>query len=263
MLLNLFSHLALLSPALGLGFSPQLSQGPQSQHPLEIDLGFPDEFLKFSVHELLRSPESFEYITGPLHLNAPRLVQLFNETSNGPRVITEGEKYLLRLEGVKFMDITEQPNLGRVNALRSGFAERKHISGEIELPTHISNVGFIQSMYDALNATQAKEDIKKLSSFWTRNYRSPWGLASSNWIYHTVSEVRWFPERCLISQLTPSCSSSSQITLTPSWFGHPYENSTTLSSRTALSPVWKPRLPPPPSSPSQCALSSSLHTKIL
>ncbi len=180
--------LSLLNSVLSLGLHYDETKA-SLQVPIALGEHGEVEQLMFSVEQLLQSPESYSHITGPLNLRSRRLVQLFNETANSPRWITEGDKYWLRLQGVKFMDVTDHSRLGSLNQLRQEFVPSRKIDYKTSLPTHPFNVDYIQRTFDSLNTTDLKLDIAKLSSFWNRNYRSPWGLASSNWIYESAENV--------------------------------------------------------------------------
>jgi len=91
----------------------------------------------------------------------------------------------MKKDGIQFMDVSDHMHLGQLNAQRltdASFAQAP--SSEINVKT--------ASMLDDLEEAipNMRGDIVKLSSFWTRNYRSPWGLMSSNWVYDHVAEVR-------------------------------------------------------------------------
>ena len=99
--------------------------------------------------------------------------------------MTEGDKLRLKKAGHDFMDITDHPDLGQRNSLRA------------RVKTDLPSVGltketksFTRAMMDDLDDKHLRADIAKLSSFWNRNYRSPWGLLSSNWIHDQVEAVR-------------------------------------------------------------------------
>lgn len=106
-----------------------------------------------------------------------------NSLFTEPRV-TEGDKLRLHKSGYDFMDITDHPDLGKLNAQlsrSSSFAPMPGLSGDAQL--------LVQVMMDELEVDNIKEDITQLSSFWNRNYKSKNGLKSSNWIYDQVAGV--------------------------------------------------------------------------
>ncbi len=189
-----FLAIGVLNAALCLSFQSDELR-PLAQTPIVIDLntlGELEEPLKFTVDQLLESPELYSDITGYLDLRSRRLVQLFNESSNSPRWIAEGDKYRFRLQGVKFMDITDHPYLGALNHRLQKLKRPVHLrrcDPSMSSPTPASNIGLIHRAFDSLNATHLKSDIRKLTSFWSREYHSRWGAASSNWIYESVNKV--------------------------------------------------------------------------
>jgi bacterial leucyl aminopeptidase len=90
------------------------------------------------------------------------------------------------------MDVTDQPNLGSLNA------ERLHASSIIQgslLSSEITPKEFVKTMLSDIEDTYLRKDIANLTSFWTRWYRSSWGLKSSNWLYDTVQNVSTCRER--------------------------------------------------------------------
>ena len=97
--------------------------------------------------------------------------------------VSEGDKLRLKKDGFGFMDVTDYQDLGEINAQRliTKAIKPLQVNEERKLA--------VRSMFPDLDTTYLKEDITKLSSFWTRNYRSQWGLLSSNWIYDQVDAV--------------------------------------------------------------------------
>lgn len=84
------------------------------------------------------------------------------------------------------MDVTDHQDLGQINAQRLITKAIKPLQVDEERKLAV------RSMFPDLDTTYLKDDITKLSSFWTRNYRSQWGLLSSNWIYDHVDAVCLF-----------------------------------------------------------------------
>jgi leucyl aminopeptidase len=100
--------------------------------------------------------------------------------------MTEGDKYRLKKAGYNFMDITDHPNLGQINHQR-GLANAVSLDNPIDDKTKSS----IKAMMTGLDDKHLRADIAKLSSFWNRNYKSHWGLSSSDWIHDQVEAVRY------------------------------------------------------------------------
>lgn len=95
---------------------------------------------------------------------------------------SEGEKLRLKKAGYSFMDITDHPDLGELNAQR---LRTKAVSPTLS----INAKSTVEAMTAELNTRHLREDIEELSAFWTRNYYTHWGLRSSNWIYERVEKV--------------------------------------------------------------------------
>lgn len=117
-------------------------------------------------------------------MSTPLLIREYRMANMRPSM-TEGDKLRLKKDGFDFMDITDHVNLGRYTT---------HVT-EVEASAPVlSAIGdaklSIRTMLDGVNDTHLRLDIAHLSSFWTRNYRSRWGLLSSNWIYEKVDSVR-------------------------------------------------------------------------
>jgi len=110
--------------------------------------------------------------------------------------MTEGDKFRLKKAGYNFMDITDHPNLGQINAQKTLTNHFLLDSNPVDDQTKSS----IKSMMMELDDKHLRADIAKLSSFWNRNYRSNWGLSSSNWIYDQVEAVSC-PNYCLPSSV--------------------------------------------------------------
>ena len=90
----------------------------------------------------------------------------------------------MKKNGVHFMDVTDHLDLGERNKRRSAPASFS------QTPIQAADADIVSILDDLEDAIpHMREDIMKLSSFWTRNAYSPWGLASSDWVYDHVSEV--------------------------------------------------------------------------
>ena len=109
--------------------------------------------------------------------------------------MTEGDKLRLKQQGLEFMDITEHPSLGALNAQRP----QRFVNPEPKLSAQSSDA--IRALLAGeITSDHLRADITKLSSFWNRSYRSNWGLLSSNWVFDHVSSVRPLPS-CVFASL--------------------------------------------------------------
>ncbi|KAL1706508.1 hypothetical protein EV121DRAFT_278776 [Schizophyllum commune] len=98
--------------------------------------------------------------------------------------MTEGDKLRLKQQGLEFMDITEHPSLGTLNAQRP----QRFVNPEPKLSAQSSDA--VRALLTGeITTDHMRADITKLSSFWNRSYRSNWGLLSSNWVFDHVSSI--------------------------------------------------------------------------
>ncbi|KAH8826114.1 Zn-dependent exopeptidase [Flagelloscypha sp. PMI_526] len=117
-------------------------------------------------------------------LTEKRLIHVLGEDK--PRIVTEGEKLKLLDSYHPFLDITEYPDFTSRSFPPQSFVAPQgssYISGKDNF--------FVQSAADDMDgiAENLRSDLTKLTAFWTRSYKSQWGLHSSNWIYEHMSEL--------------------------------------------------------------------------
>lgn len=91
---------------------------------------------------------------------------------------SEMEKWWLRAQGRRFIDVTEYPDLGKVNAQNMGvlkvhFPALEHGERLKEAYEHVSDAG-------------PRADLAKFTSFYTRYYRSESGRRSQRWLMDQV-----------------------------------------------------------------------------
>ncbi|KAI1143087.1 Zn-dependent exopeptidase [Hypoxylon sp. FL0543] len=94
--------------------------------------------------------------------------------------VTEDEKWQLRREGLNFMDITENGDLGALNAASKAtpvFPKKVQLQSEIH------------PLLKNLSKDLLKEHLEKFSSFHTRYYKSDYGRQSSEWLLKTVRDT--------------------------------------------------------------------------
>jgi len=117
-------------------------------------------------------------------LDEVRRIQVFGE--EGIRTATEGEKLRLKKAGKSFIDVTDHPRLGELNLAR---IRTDSLPGSSLGFDHVAPKESVKAMISEIDDAHLRKDIAKLSSFWNRSYRSPWGLASSNWVHDTVRDL--------------------------------------------------------------------------
>ncbi|KAH7106739.1 Zn-dependent exopeptidase [Auriculariales sp. MPI-PUGE-AT-0066] len=116
-------------------------------------------------------------------LDEKRLVDVFGESA--PRWMTEGDKLRLKRLGTAFMDITDHEDLGRVNAMRPS---QLH-SAPVELSNDDTVKKTIEKLFEPLDDSHLRADIKELTAFYNRNYKSDNGRKSSDWVFDHVSSI--------------------------------------------------------------------------
>ncbi|KAI1827984.1 Zn-dependent exopeptidase [Xylaria intraflava] len=96
------------------------------------------------------------------------------------RWVTEDEKWELRRAGQRFMDITENGDLGTLRASSRAtpvFPEKVKLQSEVTpLIANLSKSGM-------------QEHLEKFTSFYTRYYKSDYGRQSSEWLLQTVQDT--------------------------------------------------------------------------
>ncbi|KAI0482240.1 Zn-dependent exopeptidase [Xylariaceae sp. FL0804] len=107
--------------------------------------------------------------------------QYLIETAPGEtRWVTEDQKWELRRAGQRFMDITNTPNLGQVQAAaRSSPVYPKKMAQQSDIKPLLSN----------LSKTEMEDHLTIFSNFHTRYYKSDYGRSSSEWLLQTVQDT--------------------------------------------------------------------------
>ncbi|KAI8949055.1 Zn-dependent exopeptidase [Xylaria longipes] len=96
------------------------------------------------------------------------------------RYVTEEEKWELRRAGQRFMDITENGDLGTLRASsRSTAVFPKTVKFQSEIKPLLTN----------LSKTEMQEHLEKFTSFHTRYYKSDYGRQSSEYLLQTVQNT--------------------------------------------------------------------------
>ncbi|EEU40197.1 uncharacterized protein NECHADRAFT_99154 [Fusarium vanettenii 77-13-4] len=93
--------------------------------------------------------------------------------------VTEDQKWELRRNGQRFMDITDTPSLGstRLNAQTVSFPKKCVKQDEVA------------DLSKNLEKKNMKANLEKLTSFHTRYYKSNYGLESSDWVLEKVNQI--------------------------------------------------------------------------
>ncbi|ROW09571.1 hypothetical protein VMCG_02519 [Cytospora schulzeri] len=96
------------------------------------------------------------------------------------RWVTEDEKWELRRNGQRFMDITETQDLGasRVTTLSNAI-----------FPVGATFQDKVNPLLDELSKTNMHKNLKKFTSFHTRYFRSDYGRESSEWLLGKIQDI--------------------------------------------------------------------------
>ncbi|KAL4812656.1 leucine aminopeptidase 1 [Aspergillus spinulosporus] len=97
------------------------------------------------------------------------------------RWVTEEEKWALKLDGVNFIDITEDHNYGLYPTLDAG--------SYVNYPQNMGHVDTVKGLIGWLSKDNMRKDLEKFTSFHTRYYKSSSGVESAKWLYDQVSKV--------------------------------------------------------------------------
>ncbi|EJD54524.1 Zn-dependent exopeptidase [Auricularia subglabra TFB-10046 SS5] len=119
-------------------------------------------------------------------LDDERMVHVFGEDE--PRTMTEGDKLRLKRQGKAFIDITEHPDLGALNAHRASL-RRVKAPRVLEMSLDDAERSRVRKAIEVLDEQHLRDDIAVLSGFWNRNYRSEWGRRSSHWVFEHVQGI--------------------------------------------------------------------------
>lgn len=103
-------------------------------------------------------------------------------------LVTEGEKSLLVLAGIKFMDVTEEDHDARAVELQ-GTHSASSTNKESHFPSQLAYVDHVQHLFSKVSLSRMKERLSQFSSFRTRYYRSAEGKRSQAWLLQTVKEI--------------------------------------------------------------------------
>ncbi|KAK3352581.1 hypothetical protein B0T25DRAFT_590446 [Lasiosphaeria hispida] len=97
------------------------------------------------------------------------------------RWVTEDEKWELRRKGQRFFDITDNPDLGTLNA--------KAASKTVVFPKKPSLQDEVNPLLANLSKTEMEDHLAVFTSFHTRYYKSDYGRQSSEWLLKQVRDT--------------------------------------------------------------------------
>ncbi|EAW13372.1 putative aminopeptidase [Aspergillus clavatus NRRL 1] len=97
------------------------------------------------------------------------------------RWVTEEEKWALKLDGVNFIDITEEHNTGFYPTLNS--------ASYVKYPLKMQYADEVVALNKNLSTANMKANLEHFTSFHTRYYKSQTGIESATWLASQVEKV--------------------------------------------------------------------------
>ncbi|KAJ1027840.1 hypothetical protein NDA13_003293 [Ustilago tritici] len=116
-----------------------------------------------------------------------RLVQTAPDQE--PYWTTEFGKQVLWYRGIHFMDLTDTPDLGVLNAARTAASLQSLLQDSSKFPAKVSHKKELKSVFKEISEDGPRKHLEKFTSFHTRYYKSETGRQSQAWLFKTVSEV--------------------------------------------------------------------------
>ena len=93
---------------------------------------------------------------------------------------SEMDKMLLRWQNRGFIDVTDHPDLGSMNAARLS-------SEAVSYPEHTQYEKVLRTAFKGVSEDGPRANLHKLTSFYTRHYRSHTGYESAQWLLGAVN----------------------------------------------------------------------------
>ncbi|KAJ5096182.1 hypothetical protein NUU61_005538 [Penicillium alfredii] len=97
------------------------------------------------------------------------------------RWVTDEEKWALKLDGVNFIDVTEE--------YQSGSYGKVQASNTVRYPAQMKHVSEISPLAKELSTDNMKANLQHFTSFHTRYYKSSTGIESATWLFDQVAAV--------------------------------------------------------------------------
>jgi len=129
----------------------------------------------------VESGEANRVIPYPNSLEAPK-EHLIELTPGETRWVTEEQKWELRRGGQRFMDITNNRELG---ALRAGISSKS----KPVFPHDVSLQKEVRPLLKDLSKVGMQDHLKTFTSFHTRYFKSDYGRQSSEWLLQQVQDT--------------------------------------------------------------------------
>ncbi|CAK7245389.1 MAG: Leucine aminopeptidase 1 [Sporothrix thermara] len=120
-----------------------------------------------------------------LHPEVAAAEQYLIELAPGEtRWVTEDEKWELRRNGQRFMDITATRDLGAKNAFQATVNGKPRV-----FPANTTLQDEVEPLMEYLDKASLQAHLEKLTSFHTRYYKSDYGRQSSGWLLGQIKKI--------------------------------------------------------------------------
>ncbi|MCJ1314852.1 Leucine aminopeptidase 1 [Xylographa vitiligo] len=124
-------------------------------------------------------PEQQQAVFGSADANEEKYLIEFGPGDT--RWVTEDDKWVLKREGLQFMDITATQDLGLSRALSA--------QATVTFPSKPTHNATLFPLMKDLSKKQMRKHLETFTAFHTRYYRSDYGAQSSAWLYSQVNKT--------------------------------------------------------------------------
>ncbi|SNX84088.1 related to bacterial leucyl aminopeptidase precursor [Melanopsichium pennsylvanicum] len=122
------------------------------------------------------------------HMFSARLIQTAPDQQ--PYWTTEMGKQILWYRGIHFMDLTDTPTLGQINAaLAQANPSSSFVKDGSKFPESVSHQKQLKRVFQDISQDGPRAHLEKFTSFHTRYYKSETGRQSQAWLLSTVSDL--------------------------------------------------------------------------
>ena len=146
-----------------------------------------------NVHDVVATGGFASTIFGGLSssfrdLFSARLVQ--TAADEEPYWTTELGKQMLWYRGKHFMDLTDTPTLGQLNAARAqASSSSSSLKDAVKFPSSVAHKKELKGVFKHISQDGPRKHLEAFTSFHTRYYKSETGRQSQAWLFKTVSDL--------------------------------------------------------------------------
>ncbi|KAJ5788444.1 hypothetical protein N7457_003434 [Penicillium paradoxum] len=115
----------------------------------------------------------------PSIVQNPQAKSLIELAPYRTRWVSDEEKWSLKLDGVNFIDVTEEYQTGSYGTL--------HASRVVHYPKEMEHSHEILPLAETLDKKNMRSNLKHFTSFYTRYYKSQTGIESATWLFDQVT----------------------------------------------------------------------------